>query len=90
MFDLVQAGEQIAQRRREIGITQADLAQRSGIGRSTLAALERGKLGELGISKIIMVLAVLGLELRVGPLKQRRPTLDELREENERDAEGLD
>jgi hypothetical protein len=52
-------------------------------------ALENGRLGELGYSKITRILAALGLELKLQEASERRPTLEELMNE-ERDDQGLD
>lgn len=90
MLDLGQVGELVAACRREQGLTQAELARRARIGRSTLAALEAGRIGELGFGKVSMLLAVLGLTLRIVPANHGRPTFDELTEERLRRAEGLD
>ncbi|HEV2616013.1 MAG TPA: hypothetical protein VGU63_16675, partial [Candidatus Acidoferrales bacterium] len=63
--------------------------KKARIGLSTLDALENGRLGELGYSKITNILSALGLELKVEEASARRPTLDELMEEESNDK-GLD
>jgi len=82
-------GEQIAARRRTLGLSQAALAKQAKVGHSTLDALENGRLGELGLSKIIRLLSALGLELKIQETAGRRPTLEDLMEEN-RDDQSLD
>ena len=89
MLLLSTIGEQIATKRKSSGLTQAALAKKAGVGLSTLDALENGRMGELGYSKITNILSVLGLELKLQEASARRPTLDELMEE-ERDDKGLD
>ncbi|MFZ1012002.1 MAG: helix-turn-helix domain-containing protein [Terracidiphilus sp.] len=81
--------EQIASKRKSLGLSQAALAKKARVGRTTLDALENARLGELGYSKITNILSALGLELKLQETSTRRPTLDELMEE-ERDAQGLD
>lgn len=84
MLTLSSIGELIAQRRKAHGLSQGALATRAGIGRTTLAALENGRLGELGFSKIIKLLTALGLELSLKESVSGRPTFDDLmREEND-------
>ena len=86
-------GETIATRRRSLALSQTALAKQAKIGLSTLNALENGRLGELGLSKILRVLAVLGLELKIEEAATRRPTLDELLDEHieeERHDQDLD
>ncbi len=57
--------------------------------RATLDALENGRAGELGFSKVAKLLAALGLELTLQTAGSQRPTLDELMQED-RDDKGLD
>jgi transcriptional regulator with XRE-family HTH domain len=89
VLTLFSLGEQVTTRRRALGLTQLALAKKAKIGLSTLDALENGRLGELGYSKITNILSALSLELKLQEASARRPTLDELMEE-ERDDEGLD
>jgi transcriptional regulator with XRE-family HTH domain len=89
MLMLDSIGERIAARRKMLGLSQAALAKQAKVGHSTLDALENGRLGELGLSKIIKLLSALGLELNIQEAAGRRPTLEELMEEN-RDDQGLD
>jgi hypothetical protein len=63
--------------------------KKARIGLSTLDALENGRLGELGYSKITNILTALRMELKLQEASARRPTLDELMEEG-RDDQGLD
>jgi transcriptional regulator with XRE-family HTH domain len=89
MLMLSSVGEQIAARRRTLGLSQAALAKQAKVGHSTLDALENGRLGELGLSKIIRLLSALGLELKIQEAAGRRPTLEDLVEED-RDDQSLD
>lgn len=89
MLPLSSIGEKIAIKRKARGLTQLALAQRARVGLSTLDALENGRLGELGYSKITNILSALGLELKLQEASARRPTLEELMNE-ESDDQGLD
>ncbi len=89
MLDLTSLGEEIATRRRALGLSQSALALRAGVGRSTLEALENARLGELGYARITHILAALGLELKLQEAGARRPTLEDLLNED-RDDQGLD
>jgi transcriptional regulator with XRE-family HTH domain len=88
-MNLSSLGAQIATRRKMLRISQAELAKQARVGHSTLDALENGRIGELGISKIMRLLSVLGLELNLQEAAGRRPTLDELIDEARND-QGLD
>jgi HTH-type transcriptional regulator / antitoxin HipB len=87
--DLNRIGSQVAERRRALQLSQTALARKAGISRATLDALENGRAGELGFSKVTRLLAALGLELTIETAGSHRPTLDQLLEQN-RDDQGLD
>jgi hypothetical protein len=89
MLPLYLLGEQIAIKRKSLGLTKPTLAKKARVGLSTLDALENGRMGELGYSKITNILAALGLELKLQQASASRPTLEELMEEA-RDDDGLD
>jgi transcriptional regulator with XRE-family HTH domain len=61
--DLANLGTIIRERRAALGLTQARLAQLSGVSRQTLVGLEAGALRDLGFNRVAQVLAVLGLDL---------------------------
>lgn len=89
MLSLNLIGEQISSKRKALGLTQAALAKKAAVGHSTVDALENGRLGELGFTKITRILTALGLALKLQEASSRRPTLDELLEED-RDDQGMD
>jgi transcriptional regulator with XRE-family HTH domain len=89
MLDLISIGQQVAERRKKFRLSQAALARKAGISRATLEALENGRTGELGFSKLTKLLGALELELKLQAASSHRPTLDELLEED-RDDQSLD
>jgi predicted transcriptional regulator len=89
MLPLSLLGEQVAAKRKTLGLTQPMLAEKARVGLSTIDALENGRLGELGYSKITNILTALGLELMLQQASAGRPTLEQLMEEA-RDDQGLD
>ncbi len=90
MLDLPSIGVEIARRRRELKLTQAALSRRARVSRATLDAIENGRAGEVGFSRLDRLLNAIGLELALRPrTASTRPTLDDLLQEN-RDAESLD
>ncbi len=89
MLSLAAVGSQIASRRKRLRLTQSDLARKARVSRATLDALENGRSGELGFSKVANILSVLGLELKLQEANRQRPTLEELLEED-RDDQSLD
>ena len=88
MLDLISIGP-IAERRKTLKLSQAELVAQGGLSRATLDALENGRAGELGFSKVTRLLAALGLELTLQTASSQRPTLDELMQED-RDDKSLD
>ena len=89
MLALTSIGEQIAAHRKRLKLSQAELSRKAAISRATLDALENGRAGEMGFSKVAKLLAALDLELTLETASSHRPTLDELLEE-ERDDQSLD
>jgi transcriptional regulator with XRE-family HTH domain len=89
MLTLSSLGARIAAKRKNLDFTQAELARRASVSRATLDALENGRTGELGFSKITKILSTLGMELKLQETGSQRPTLDELIEEDRNDK-GLE
>ncbi len=89
VLNLISIGDRVAERRKTLKLSQAELARKAGLSRATLDALENGRAGELGFSKVTKLLAALGLELTLQAASSQRPTLDELMQED-RDDKSLD
>ncbi len=88
-MQIEELGDAVRSARKSSGFTQAELCRRSGVSRATLDALENGRIGELGFTRISKLLAALNLELTTRPVLRHWPTLDELIEEKRNDS-GLD
>jgi len=74
-MDLRSIGHLVAQRRRAKGLTLHQLAALAGVGRSTLAALEAGKLPELGLMRVGRICAAVDLTLEARPLELDAPLM---------------
>ena len=74
-MDLRSVGTLIASRRRAKGLTLQQLAAKAGVGRSTLAALEGGKLAELGFGKVARICAAVDLVLEARPPELDAPLM---------------
>lgn len=59
-------GKLIRLRRRDVGLTQAQLAQLAGVGNRFLSELERGK-PTAAVGLVLQVASVLGLEIFLAP-----------------------
>lgn len=80
---LDQIGLTIRTARKKQKFTQQELADLVGMSRSTISLIEQGSVTEIGIRKILTICDVLGLQL-VASEKSRRPTLQQLLEEQKR------
>lgn len=65
MQTLAELGEAVAQRRKALGLKQADVAAAAGVSAESLSRFERGRSPELGTRKLLAVLAVLNAELDI-------------------------
>jgi transcriptional regulator with XRE-family HTH domain len=74
-MNLQAIGRLIAEQRRAKGLTLAQLASRAEVGRSTLAALEAGKLTELGLLRVTRLCAAVDLVLEVRPVELKEPLM---------------
>ncbi|KEQ17834.1 helix-turn-helix transcriptional regulator [Endozoicomonas numazuensis] len=74
---LEKLGELIRTHRKQKKWSQQQLAQLSGLDRTTIGALERDDYSDIGIRKVQRILEVLGLTLSVKPYGL--PDLDELK-----------
>ena len=59
---LLGLGEEISQRRRDLGIVQQEVAAKAGVSRSTLHTIEHGGAG-VRWEKVVAVAAAVGLEV---------------------------
>jgi transcriptional regulator with XRE-family HTH domain len=82
MLDLIEVGDLVKANRKKLGLTQHQLAAKSGVSRPRIAALETHRLPEIGFKNVLRILNAVGLDLRITTLNQRRPTLEDLLEED--------
>ena len=85
MQTVLELGQEVATRRRQLGLKQGEVAQRAGISQEMLSRFERGKLAEFGSRKLLAVLAALGMQLQFEQIGASG-SLDELRRERGGDA----
>jgi transcriptional regulator with XRE-family HTH domain len=74
-MNLQAIGNLIAERRRAMGLTLAQVSARAAVGRSTLAALEAGSLPELGLERVARLCAAVDLVLEARPLALDQPLM---------------
>lgn len=71
-MQLIEIGWRIRQARGVMGLTQAQLAAKAGVSRTTLIHLERGLVKDLGIRKVLAILDQVGLDLAIEPVTTRK------------------
>ena len=81
MQTLNELGLAVANRRRSLRLTQAEVAGRAGISSDTLSKFELGRVTEFGARKLLAVLASLGMELEFAE-EGTAGNLDQLRLEH--------
>jgi len=79
-MEIKQLGVKIRNLRKEIGYSQSDLEDFSGITKRTISKIENGFIDEVGIKKVDRILDLLGYELNLR-VKDRPKTLEELQDE---------
>jgi transcriptional regulator with XRE-family HTH domain len=85
--DIWDLGEAVRKARKEMGLTQQELADRAGVARGRVDGLENERLADIGLVTLSKILEVLQLDLRLTVRNDNRPTLDDLQAENERDED---
>lgn len=88
-MDAYELGQFIRKERKNKGYTQAELADKVGVSRHTIMQLETNTFSDLGIRKVINILSQLELSLVVTSERPKRPTLEDMFEENAREREQL-
>ena len=73
---LHEIGEHVKEARTALGLTQAQVAKLAGLSRTTVNQLESGLLSDLGYSKLLNLLSILGLDLDAKPAKGVGKALD--------------
>jgi transcriptional regulator with XRE-family HTH domain len=85
MLELDEIADVVREQRKLRGITQHELARQARVSRALIAELETHRLPEVGFKKLMRILGILGLDLRLTTLNASRPTLDDLKAENQGD-----
>ena len=73
MVDAIEIGYAIKDRRAELGLTQAQLAEAAGISKRSLWSLELGRNPGVQLDKLTAVLGALGLDLAISTADAAEP-----------------
>lgn len=82
-MNLLDLGMLVRDTRKRKKLTQAEVVKRSGVSRARLDALENGRVTDIKIRNVISILNAVGLDLKVVDATPRRPTLEDLMQEDE-------
>ncbi|RLA50186.1 MAG: transcriptional regulator [Gammaproteobacteria bacterium] len=79
-MDYQELSRALSRLRRAKNISQQTLADHVGVSRATVNGFENGRVGDVGIRKVLKIADYLGFELCLKE-KSAFPTLEELRDE---------
>ncbi len=77
-MDLIELGQRIKATRKAKDWSQTKLAEKSGVSRARIEALENARIAEIGFKHLMRVINALDLDLRLTQLNRGRPTLEDL------------
>jgi transcriptional regulator with XRE-family HTH domain len=83
MIDLIDLGNEIKNARRQRKLTRERLAELSGVSRARIEALENGRVSDMGFKGVLTLMNIVGLDFRLTTLNSKRPTLEDLMEEDD-------
>ncbi len=73
-MNILDLGPLIRSRRESLGLSQHHLAKLSGLSRTTINLLENGALADLGFSKVIALMEIVGLRLEANQVVNAHKT----------------
>lgn len=83
MTTLADMAEQLKRARQEAGLSQAELAQRAGVSRTTLARMETLARGDMSVSVLLKLLEGAGYDVQVVKKGHQRTLEDILAEQRQ-------
>ena len=88
-MDIVEVGDAVRQRRRDMGYTQQKLAELSGLSRTRINQMEAGRAFDMKLGSIVSILDALGMSLRISESRDARPVFEDIWKESEDGAPSL-
>lgn len=83
MIDLNDLGDEIKNARKQRKLTREKLAELSGLSRARIEALENGRVADMGFKRVLTLMNIVGLDFRLTTFNNKRPTLEDIMEEDE-------
>lgn len=81
MTTLADVAEQLRAARRDAGLSQAEMAARAGVSRTTVARMETLAKGDMSLSVLVRLLEAAGYDLKVVKVGHERTLEDVLAEQ---------
>ncbi len=82
-MNILDVGDLVRETRRQKKMTQAELAEKSGVSRVRIVQLERGEVFDMTWSNVTSLLEALELSLRIGEANAGRPVLEDIQEQKD-------
>lgn len=82
-MNILDVGDLVRETRRQKKMTQAELAEKSGVSRVRIVQLERGEVFDMTWSNVTGLLEALNLSLRIGEANAGRPVLEDIQEQKD-------
>lgn len=86
MSTLADLAESLKAARREAGLSQAELAGRAGVSRTTLARMETLARGDMSVSMLVRLLEAAGYDLKAVKVGHSRTLEDILAEQRDKSS----
>ncbi|TIS49873.1 MAG: helix-turn-helix domain-containing protein [Mesorhizobium sp.] len=83
MIDLNDLGNEIKNARKQRKLTREKLAELSGVSRARIEALENGRVSDMGFKGVLTLMNIVGLDFRLTTFNNKRPTLEDIMEEDD-------
>lgn len=80
MKTLMDIGAEFQQLRKQVGLTQTEVANRAGMQQEVLSRFERGRGNDFSLGRLLRMAHALGYDIEFVPL-QKRPTLTDVLQE---------
>lgn len=78
---LLNLGAELQACRKQVGMTQAELARLTGVRQESISRFERGRGNDFSLVKLLRLAQAVGYDLGLVALKGNRPTLSEVLDE---------
>lgn len=86
MTTLSDVAQLLQSARKQARLTQAELAERAGVARTTVARMENLSKGDMSVSALVRLLEAAGCDLKVVPVGHQRTVEDILTEQRQMDT----